>query len=89
MKIINNILSAFFILLIKFYRYFISPLTKSSCRFSPTCSEYAIIAIKTHGILIGSFLAFKRILKCNPFGGVGLDNVPNKFRFKKSLIKKR
>tara|TARA_B100000927_G_C16365615_1_gene429324 strand:+ start:557 stop:745 length:189 start_codon:yes stop_codon:yes gene_type:complete len=56
-----------FIIPIKFYRYFISPLFPPSCRFQPTCSEYAIDIIKEKGVLKGTFLALKRISKCHPW----------------------
>jgi uncharacterized protein len=66
-----------------FYRRWISPALHSlspggGCRFVPTCSEYASIAIATHGSLRGSALAIWRVLRCNPFGRRGLDNVPPK-----------
>lgn len=61
---------------IYFYRYCISPLTPPSCRFTPTCSRYALEALKKHGPFKGSWLAFKRILRCNPWGGSGYDPVP-------------
>jgi len=61
------ILRRLFILPIRFYRYFISPLFPPSCRFSPTCSQYAIEAIEEFGILKGSILAIKRISKCHPW----------------------
>lgn len=48
------------------------------CRYTPTCSEYAITAIETYGCIKGCFLAIKRILRCNPFGGFGYDPVPKK-----------
>lgn len=63
---------------IKFYRYFISPIFPSCCRFTPTCSEYAIEAIQTHGVFKGVYLSVKRIAKCNPLGKSGYDPVPNK-----------
>ena len=53
--------------LIKFYRRSISPYTKPCCRFIPTCSQYALEAIEKYGALKGSYLAVKRILRCNPF----------------------
>lgn len=65
-------------LFIKFYRYFISPLFPSCCRFTPTCSEYAIEAIQTHGAFKGLYLSLKRILLCNPMGKSGYDPVPEK-----------
>ncbi len=72
MKLIAKIL----ILPILFYQKFISPYTPASCRYYPTCSSYAIQALKKHGALKGSYLAIKRILSCNPWGGSGYDPVP-------------
>ncbi|MDA9921565.1 membrane protein insertion efficiency factor YidD [Gammaproteobacteria bacterium] len=60
-------LKKLFILPIKFYRYFISPLFPPSCRFTPTCSQYAIESIEEFGVLKGGFLAIKRISKCHPW----------------------
>ncbi|MCK9626076.1 MAG: membrane protein insertion efficiency factor YidD [Bacteroidales bacterium] len=65
-----------FILLIKFYQLCISPYTMPACRFTPTCSAYALEAIKKHGIIKGGYLAAKRILRCHPWGGSGYDPVP-------------
>lgn len=65
-----------FILLIDFYRFFISPLLPQSCRFYPSCSTYAREAILTHGIVVGSLLTTKRLLKCHPFHQGGVDPVP-------------
>jgi putative membrane protein insertion efficiency factor len=68
------------ILIIKFYKYLISPLLGSRCRFLPTCSEYFIEALKTQGLIKGFILGTKRILKCHPFkmlgGNQGIDFVP-------------
>ena len=61
---------------IRFYRKFISPMTPPSCRFTPTCSEYAIEAITKHGPFKGTWLAIKRVLRCRPGGGSGYDPVP-------------
>lgn len=61
---------------IRFYQCCISPLTPPSCRFTPTCSQYAIEAIQKHGLLKGLFLAIKRLLRCHPWGGSGYDPVP-------------
>jgi putative membrane protein insertion efficiency factor len=61
---------------IRFYQRAISPLTRPSCRFTPTCSEYAVGVIDRYGALSGGWLAFKRILRCHPFGGQGYDPVP-------------
>ncbi len=64
------------IIVIKFYRRYISPFKPPSCRYIPTCSEYAIEAIEKHGALKGGWLAFKRVLRCNPFCKGGYDPVP-------------
>lgn len=61
---------------IHFYRKFISPLKPPSCRFYPTCSQYALEAIEIHGVFKGGWLAAKRISKCHPFHPGGLDPVP-------------
>ena len=61
---------------IRFYQRALSPLMGPSCRFSPTCSEFAVGAIDGYGALSGGWLAFKRILRCHPFGGQGYDPVP-------------
>ncbi len=65
-----------FLLLIKFYRLFLSPLKPPSCRYIPTCSEYAFIAIEKYGALKGGWMAVKRILRCHPFHKGGYDPVP-------------
>ena len=64
------------ILLIKFYQFCISPLLPKSCRYLPTCSEYAVLAITKYGIIRGLYLSIKRILRCHPFGRHGYDPVP-------------
>ena len=61
---------------IRFYQRAVSPLTGPSCRFTPTCSEFAVGAIDRFGALSGAWLAFRRILRCHPFGGQGYDPVP-------------
>ena len=61
---------------IRFYQTAISPYTPPSCRFTPTCSEYARQAIIKHGPFKGFWLAVKRILRCHPWGGSGYDPVP-------------
>ena len=63
-------------LAIRFYRRFISPLKKPSCRFTPSCSLYALRAVREWGVLFGLSLAFWRILRCNPFCKGGYDPVP-------------
>ncbi|MHC1684955.1 MAG: membrane protein insertion efficiency factor YidD [Clostridiaceae bacterium] len=61
------------IFIIKIYRKYISPLSPPSCRYYPTCSQYGLEAIEKYGALKGGFLAFKRILRCNPFSKGGYD----------------
>ncbi|MDG2474255.1 MAG: membrane protein insertion efficiency factor YidD [Paracoccaceae bacterium] len=63
---------------IKAYQLILSPLLGPSCRFQPTCSNYAIEALKKHGIFNGIWLTLKRLIKCNPWGGQGFDPVPKK-----------
>ncbi len=61
---------------IKVYQHAISPMLGASCRYTPTCSAYSIEALKKHGPIKGSYLAIKRIISCNPWGGHGHDPVP-------------
>lgn len=61
---------------IKFYQFAISPYLAPSCRFTPTCSNYGLEAIKKHGTIKGTWLTIKRFLKCHPWGGSGYDPVP-------------
>jgi putative membrane protein insertion efficiency factor len=76
MKIILQLLSLPFIALIKIYQILLSPLIGPKCRFTPTCSHYALEALKKHGLLKGSWLSLRRILRCHPWGGHGYDPVP-------------
>ena len=62
--------------IIRVYQKHLSPLLGPNCRFHPTCSEYALQAIEAYGVFRGGFLAIKRILKCNPWGGSGADPLP-------------
>lgn len=77
---IFNVLRRFLVFLliipVKLYQYLISPMTGASCRYTPTCSSYAIEALKKHGPIKGLWLAVKRILSCHPWGGHGYDPVP-------------
>lgn len=73
---LRRILSALLIAPIRFYRSAISPLTPPSCRFTPTCSQYAIEAISKYGPFKGLYLAVRRLLRCHPWGGSGYDPVP-------------
>lgn len=61
---------------ILFYQHAISPYIPPSCRFTPTCSQYALEAIRRHGPVRGLWLALKRLLRCHPWGGSGYDPVP-------------
>lgn len=73
-------MTGFLIFLIKTYKKFISPVAVGimgdACRFTPTCSEYAINALERYGALKGTLLGIKRFSKCHPFGGSGYDPVP-------------
>ena len=64
------------IALVKFYQLCISPFTPPSCRFTPTCSQYALEALRKHGLLKGSWLTLRRLSRCHPWGGSGYDPVP-------------
>lgn len=76
MQIVKKVLVALLVLPIQFYRHCISPLFPPVCRFTPTCSQYAIEALRKHGPVRGLWLAIKRICRCNPWGGSGYDPVP-------------
>ncbi|MFI3155300.1 MAG: membrane protein insertion efficiency factor YidD [Methylococcaceae bacterium] len=67
------------IAIIKFYKYFISPLLGNRCRFYPSCSSYSLEALQLHGAIIGSYLTLRRLLRCHPFHAGGIDPVPEKF----------
>ena len=83
MKVFTNIL----IIIIRGYRFFISPLLGNSCRYFPTCSEYSIESLKTFGFFKGSFMSFKRIISCHPIkflgGSEGFDPVNKNVKVKK------
>lgn len=72
----KNIIRKIFSFPVVLYQYLISPLLPSSCRFTPSCSEYTKEAILKHGIFKGTWLGIKRIARCNPWGGCGYDPVP-------------
>ncbi len=76
MNRIFRLLAELLILPIQFYRKFISPLTPPSCRYTPTCSEYAVEALRKYGPFKGGWLALRRLLSCHPWGGHGYDPVP-------------
>lgn len=72
----STLIKYIFLIFIKLYQYLISPLTPASCRFTPTCSQYATEAIRKHGPFRGGWLALKRISRCHPWGSSGYDPVP-------------
>ncbi|MBR5396119.1 MAG: membrane protein insertion efficiency factor YidD [Bacteroidaceae bacterium] len=73
---LSKLLAQLLILPIRFYQRCISPLTPPSCRFTPTCSQYAIEALRKYGPFKGLWLALRRLLRCHPLGGSGYDPVP-------------
>ncbi len=78
MQVIRVILTWVLLTPVYIYRYVISPVLPASCRYTPTCSQYAVDAIKIHGPFKGFVLGLWRILRCNPWGGHGYDPVPPK-----------
>ncbi|WP_081964727.1 MULTISPECIES: membrane protein insertion efficiency factor YidD [unclassified Porphyromonas] len=76
MQWISKLFTWLLLLPIYFYRAVISPITPPSCRFTPSCSVYAIEALKKHGPVKGLWLTIRRILRCHPWGGHGHDPVP-------------
>jgi len=73
---LDRLLSGLLLALVLVYRYLISPVLPHGCRFAPSCSLYAIEALRAHGALRGGWLALRRILRCHPWGGAGFDPVP-------------
>lgn len=69
-------LVALLILPVKLYQYVLSPMIGPSCRYTPTCSQYTVEALRKHGPFKGLWLSLKRIVSCNPWGGHGHDPVP-------------
>lgn len=76
LKFIINLPANIMILLIRVYQYTLSPFIGRNCRYTPTCSNYGIEAIKKYGAIKGGWLTIKRIASCNPWGGSGYDPVP-------------
>jgi len=74
--ILKTLIGGLFVLLIKIYQNLLSPLLGAQCRYTPTCSQYGVEAIKKHGAFKGGWLTLKRIGRCNPWGGHGHDPVP-------------
>ncbi|MDE6234879.1 MAG: membrane protein insertion efficiency factor YidD [Muribaculaceae bacterium] len=77
---ISRFFGKILILPIRFYQGAISPMFPPACRYTPTCSQYAIEAIRIHGPIRGSWMAMRRIMRCHPWGGSGYDPVPPKRR---------
>ena len=75
-SLIRRIAIAPLVGLVRFYQVCISPLKPASCRFTPTCSQSALEALRKYGPFKGSWLALRRILRCHPWGGSGYDPVP-------------
>lgn len=76
MKILLRILSLPVMALIRVYQLILSPYIGPKCRYSPTCSQYAMEALKKYGLFKGLWLAVKRVSRCHPWGGHGVDPVP-------------
>ena len=76
MKWLLKILAIPFMVLIKLYQWILSPLMGPKCRFTPTCSHYAMEAFKKYGVFKGFWLSVNRIRRCHPWGGHGYDPVP-------------
>ncbi len=72
----KKVIETIVLLPVYIYRICISPFIPPRCRYTPTCSQYAIEAVKKHGVIKGWWLALKRILRCHPWGGSGYDPVP-------------
>jgi len=89
MERISSILAVPFIWLVKFYQAAISPYLGSSCRYTPTCSQYTVEALRIHGLFTGGWLAIKRIASCHPLGGHGYDPVPTKEELKRRIPYKK
>lgn len=78
MNFFKKIIGFPIVLLVKIYQFIISPIFPATCRYTPTCSNYMLEAIKIWGPLKGSYLGVKRIASCHPWGGHGDDPVPRK-----------
>ena len=78
MDTINKVTTAIPVIIIRLYQLIVSPVTQSSCRHIPSCSEYAMEALKEHGLLVGLYYSVKRIFSCRPGGSSGYHPVPKK-----------
>jgi len=88
---IRFIFAGMMIILVKIYKYTLSPLLPNACRYNPTCSEYSMEAFRVHGFFKGLLLTIRRVGSCHPWGGHGYDPVPPPgqplFKFKQFKIK--
>ena len=75
-SLLSRAVSGLLILFVRAYQIVLSPHLGQCCRFEPTCSAYCIEALRTHGVFKGGWLAFRRIMRCRPFGPSGFDPVP-------------
>lgn len=76
MNILKSLLTKFLVFLVRIYQRVLSPLLPPSCRYTPTCSQYAVEALKKHGPWRGLLLSIRRFTRCHPWGGSGYDPVP-------------
>jgi len=74
-------MKALLLAILRIYKKWISPALPAACRYVPTCSEYAMEAVEEHGALRGTWLALRRLARCHPFGGHGVDLVPPRERY--------
>ncbi|RLD73807.1 MAG: membrane protein insertion efficiency factor YidD [Bacteroidetes bacterium] len=92
-RVINKILTTIFLIPVKFYQWFISPMLPQTCRHTPTCSQYTVESLKKHGPFTGTWLSVRRLSKCHPWGTWGYDPVPDEnyriFNFKKYKTNKK
>jgi putative membrane protein insertion efficiency factor len=75
-RFVARIPARLLLLAVRGYQLFISPMTPQTCRFYPSCSQYAVIALQRHGAIRGTYLAVWRVLRCNPWNAGGVDDVP-------------
>lgn len=78
LKSLGSLLAWPLLILVSLYRFLISPWLGNNCRFEPSCSQYAIEALREHGAFRGTWLTVRRIGRCHPWGGSGYDPVPDK-----------
>ncbi len=89
MKQISTLIAYPLVWLVRFYQMAVSPYLGSNCRYTPTCSQYTIEALKTHGLFTGGWLAIRRISSCHPWGGSGYDPVPTEEELQRRIPYKK